>query len=198
MVLVRFNIKNAKYALETSSGWGAFVPFGYADSLSLEADYAEKVIYGDGRKVFTVPNDKGKTGTLSLLTVDDDYEIAMKRKMQTAKGLAEIKQTSSVPHAIYFETEYIDEDGATKTAKTILYGVTSGRPSQSYNQTTEDINNNNTDYSITIKGVPMKSGENIYKDASGNEVYVWQETCIPDDAGYATFGTTVVHPSPKS
>ncbi len=102
--LLRFNIKNAKYALETDSGYGTPVPFGYSDSIALEADYAEKVIYGDGKKVLTLPNDKGKTGTLTLLTLDEEYEIAMKRRMQIAVGIAEIKQLASVRHAIYFET----------------------------------------------------------------------------------------------
>lgn len=196
-VLVRFNIKNAKYAPETAEGWAPWQKFGYSDSISLEADYSEKAIYGDGRKVFTIPNDKGKTGTLTLLTVDDAYEIAMKRKMPTSKGLAEVKQMAAVSHALYFETEYMGEDNLVKTAKTIVYGVTSGRPSQVFNQTTDDINNNNVNYPLNIKGVPMKdaSGE-LYKDADGNVVYVWQETSIPGDAGYETFGDTLTFPTP--
>lgn len=197
-VLVRFNIKNAKYALQTADGWSSPVPFGYSDSIALEANYSEKMIYGDGRVVYTAPNDKGKTGTLTLLTIDDDYEIAMKRKMRTAKGLAEIKQLASVPHAIYFETDYI-EGGVTKTAKTVVYGVTSGRPSQSFSQTTEDINNNNTDYPLTIKGVPMQDASgNIYKDSDGNIVYAWQETSVPGDAGYEDFGSSISFPTPFS
>ena len=194
--LLRFNIKNAKYALETDSGYGTPVPFGYSDSIALEADYAEKVIYGDGKKVLTLPNDKGKTGTLTLLTLDEEYEIAMKRRMQIAVGIAEIKQLASVRHAIYFETEYTEEDGNMKTAKTVVYGVTSGRPSQTYNQTTEDINNNNTEYPLTIKGVPLMSedGKTPYVDENGNTVYVWQETVIPGDAGYTDFGKTIVAP----
>lgn len=199
--LVRFNIKNAKYAAKDSSGtYGNFVPYGYSDSISLEADYAEKVIYGDGRKVLTIPNDKGKTGTLTLLALDNDYEIAMKRRMKTASGTAEIKQRESVEHALYFETEYSDENGAVKTAKTIIYGVTSGRPSETYNQTTDDINNNNVEYPLTIKGVPMKeaTGNTDYKDSNGNVVYVWQETVVPGDSGYDTFGQTVTDPKAPS
>ena len=84
-----------------------------------------------------------------------------------------------------------------KTAKTIVYGVTSGRPSQSYNQTTDDINNNNTEYSLTIRGIPMlQNGDSSipYKDASGNVVYAWQETVVPGDPGYETFGQTIEAP----
>lgn len=194
--LVRFNIKNAKYALKTSSGFESPVPFGYSDSISLEANYAEKLIYGDGRVVLTIPNDKGKTGTLGLLAIDDAYEIAMKRRMKTASGTAEIKQFASIEHAIYFETEFMDENGAMKTAKTIIYGVTSGRPSESFNQTTDDINNNNVSYPLTIKGIKMtdSAGSKDYKDANGNTVYAWQETSIPGDTGYDDFGKTITAP----
>ena len=195
--LVRFNIKNAAYALKSSTG--AFetpVAFGYSDSISLEADYAEKVIYGDGRKIATIPNDKGKTGTLTLLALDAAYELAMKRRMKTASGTAEIKQMAAVEHALYFETEFLDENGATKTAKTVVYGVTSGRPSETYSQTTDDINNNNVDYALTIKGIQMMDaqGTAAYKDENGNAVYVWQETSIPGDPDYDNFGKTIVVP----
>lgn len=194
--LVRFNIKNAKYAIKTGGTYGSPVAFGYSDSIALQADYSEKAIYGDGKKVAVLPNDKGKTGTLTLLAIDEAYELAMKRRMKTANGMAEVKQTQSVEHAIYFETEYMDEDGSIKTAKTILYGVTSGRPSETFNQTTEDINNNNVDYALTIKGTPLmsSSGSGVYKDASGNAVTIWQETVTPEDPSYQAFGETISDP----
>ena len=198
--LVRFNIKNAAYAIKTSEGYAPKVSIGYSDSISLEADYAEKIIYGDGRKLVTLPNDKGKTGTLGLLTIDEAYEIAMKRRMKTANGTAEIKQTAAVEHAIYFEFDYMEEGGVQKTGKTIIYGVTSGRPSETLNQTTEDINNNIISYPLTIKGTALKNstGSDAYKDENGNTVYVWQETSIPGDTGYDTFGNTITAPKVSS
>lgn len=198
--LVRFNIKNAAYAIKNSTGYAPKVSIGYSDSIALEADYAEKVIYGDGRKLVTLPNDKGKTGTLGLLAIDEAYEIAMKRRMKTANGTAEIKQTASVEHALYFEFDFMDEDGTQKTGKTILYGVTSGRPSETLNQTTEDINNNTISYPLTIKGTPLMSsaGSTPYTDSNGNGVYVWQETSIPGDTGYDTFGNTITAPKASS
>lgn len=195
--LVRFNIKNVKYAVKTADGTFATpVAIGYADSIALDASYSEKIIYGDGKTILTIPNDKGKTGTLSLLAIDNDYEIAMRRRVATSKGIAEIKQTAAIEHALYFETDYMEEDGEVKTAKTILYGVTSGRPSETFNQTTEDINNNPVSYSLTIKGIAMKasSGSTDYKDSKGNVVYVWQETCLPGDSGYDNFGSTITAP----
>ena len=199
--LVRFNIKNAAYAIKQGTEYSQPVKLGYSDSIALEADYAEKAIYGDGRKVVTIPNDKGKTGTLALLTIDEAYEIAMKRRMKTTNGTAEIKQAASIEHALYFETEFLDEAGVQKTAKTIIYGVTSGRPSETYNQTTDDINNNNVSYSLTIKGAPLMNyaGTAQYKDENGNAVYAWQETSVPGDAGYEDFGKTIANPkAPQS
>jgi hypothetical protein len=194
--LVRFNIKNAAYALKSADGYAAKVPFGFSDSIALEADYAEKIIYGDGRKVLTIPNDKGKTGTLTLLALDEAYEIAMKRRMKSANGTAEIKQLAAIEHAIYFEWDYYDENGAQKTGKTIVYGVTSGRPSETFNQSTDDINNNNVSYPLTIKGAAMMaaSGSTPYTDTDGNAVYVWQETSVPGDTGYDNFGKTISAP----
>lgn len=193
--LVRFNIKNAKYAVLTNGTYGTPVALGYADSIALEANYAEKIIYGDGRAVLTIPNDKGKTGDLALLTIDDAYEIAMKRRMKTAKGTAEIKQLAAIEHAIYFEFDYMEEDGEMKTAKTVLYGVTSGRPSETFSQTTEDINNNNISYPLTIKGIKMQTSDGKdYTDDKGNIIYAWQETSLPGDTGYEEFGKTIVAP----
>lgn len=198
--LVRFNIKNAAYALKKTDGYEEPVSIGYSDSIALEADYAEKVIYGDGRKIATIPNDKGKTGTLGLLAIDEAYEIAMKRRMKTANGTAEIKQFASVEHALYFEFDFLDDNQAQQTGKTILYGVTSGRPSETLNQTTDDINNNTVSYALTIKGTPLKAatGTDNYKDAGGNTIYVWQETCVPGDTGYDTFGKTITEPKISS
>lgn len=198
--LVRFNIKNAAYAIKSTDGYGTPVSIGYSDSIALEADYAEKIIYGDGRKIAIIPNDKGKTGTLGLLVIDEAYEIAMKRRMKTANGTAEIKQFASVEHALYFEFDFLDDAGVQKTGKTIIYGVTSGRPSETLNQTTDDINNNTISYPLTIKGTPMKAatGTDPYKDANGNTVYVWQETSVPGDAGYDNFGKTITDPKISS
>lgn len=191
--LIAFNVKNIKYAVLKSEGtYDVPVAMGYADAMALEADYSEKKLFGDGRVLTVLPNDKGKTGTMTLLTIDEAYEIAMNRRTKTANGTAEIRQMSAVDHAIYFEFEYMEENSLTKTAKVWLHGVNSGRPTQTFNQTTDDVNNNNVDYPLTITGIAMKdkTGASEYKDENGNSVFVWQEICLPEDAGYETFGET--------
>ena len=127
--------------------------------------------------------------------VSDDYEIAMGRKIKTANGLAEIKQQKNVVHAIYFETCGLAEDGSMPIAKTWLYGVTSSRPDESFDQNTDDINESTFDTPLEMIGTNLQNAEGSnYKDEKGNEVIVWQMTVTPDDANYDTFGDSVVLP----
>lgn len=195
--LVRFNVQNVKYALpDGQGGYGAFQAMGTSTKLALEIDETVKKIYGDGRRIVHFVNEKGKTGTLTQNNVCDEYEIAMGRKIKTKNGLADIKQIKNVSHVIYFEVCGMDGDGATSIAKCMLYGVTSTRPAESFDQTTDDINESTFDTPLEIGGTPLlASNKQNYKDEKGNEVYVWQLTVTPDDEGYDTFGESVEMPT---
>jgi hypothetical protein len=194
--LIRFNVKNVKYATKGANGtWGDLISYGSATKMAIQADTSVKKIYGDGKSILTIVNEKGKSATLTTNNVSDDYEIVMTRKMKTANGLADVKQMQTVVHVIYFETEGADATGKTITAKTMLYGVTSSRPSENFDQTTDDINENTFDTPLTIDGVELLAADGTnYKDDKGNEVLVWQETVTPDMDNYSTFGTSVVMP----
>ena len=195
--LVRFNIKNAKYAVKSNGTYGSFVSFGTSKKFAASVDSATKDIYGDGRRIIGLTNERKKTMELTLNTLCESYEIAMGRKIQTAQGLAEIKQVNNVEHVIYFETEAYDESGKKYTAKTMVYGVTSPkRPDEEYNQNTEDMNESEFVYSLDGSGTPLQtSGGTDYIDEKGNIVMVWQMTLTPTDAGYESFGNSVVMPS---
>lgn len=194
--LVRFNVQNIKYATLGEDGkYTTPVPYGTATKMALEPDSSVKKIYGDGRRICSIVNDKGKTGTMTTNNVNDEYEIAMGRKLRTKNGLADIKQRKNVVHAIYFETCGYDEDGGMPVAKTWLYGVTSSRPSESFDQNTDDINESTFDTALEIGGIALKGANGaVFKDEKGNDVFVWQMTVTPDDEGYATFGDSVVLP----
>lgn len=192
---IRFNVRNAKYAFPTQSGYGAFESLGTSTKIALDTDTAEKKVYGDGECIIHYVNEKGKTGTLTLNNVCDAYEIANGRKVLTTEGLADIKPTKNTPHVIYFETCAMDGDNAISVAKTMLFGVTTTRPSESYDQTTDDINESSFDLPLAIAGVPILAADGkVYKDAKGNEVRVWSVTKTPDMDGYDTFGDAVVIP----
>ena len=194
--LVRFNVQNSKYATPSASGgFNTPVAYGTALKMALQADSSVKKIFGDGRRICSIVNDKGKTGTMTTNNVSDDYEIAMGRKIKTANGLAEIKQQKNVVHAIYFETCGLAEDGSMPIAKTWLYGVTSSRPDESFDQNTDDINESTFDTPLEMIGTNLQNADGSnYKDEKGNEVIVWQMTVTPDDANYDTFGDSVVLP----
>ena len=157
--LVRFNVQNIKYATPDATaphGWAKPLPYGTATKMALESDSSVKKIFGDGRRLCAIVNDKGKTGTMSTNNVNDEYEIAMGRKKRLKNGLADIKQQQTVTHCIYFETCGVDEDGGRPVAKTWLYGVTSSRPSESFDQNTDDINESTFDTPLEIEGLERR------------------------------------------
>lgn len=197
--LFKFNVKNVKYAVPALGVYGAVKDLAYANSISLEADYNEIKLYGDGEILAVLGDDKGKTGTLSVTTIEKDYEVDMKRSMEAQSGLAEIQQRGSVEHAIYFETDAV-KDGIAFTVKRWLFGVSTGKASETYSQTTDDPTINNYDYPLTILGTNLKkaTGDDNYVDANGNTIRVFSLTAFPEDADFATFGAAVPIPRVKA
>ncbi len=196
--LVRFNVQNIQYAVRKADGsFESPIPYGTATKMALQADSSIKKIFGDGRRICSIVNEKGKTGTMTTNNVSDEYEIAMGRKIRAKNGLAEIKPQKLVEHAIYFETCGYDSNGGMPIAKTWLYGVTSSRPSESFDQSTDDINESTFETALEMSGITMLdgSGKRTYKDPiTGQDVIVWQMTVTPEDADYETFGEAVVLP----
>lgn len=196
--LVRFNVQNIKYAVKNAKGgYDTPVPYGTATKMALQSDSSTKIIYGDGRRLCVLANEKGKSGTMTTNNVSDDYEIAMGRKIRTAGGLAEIKETRKVEHAIYFETCGMDSAGSMPIAKTWLFGVTSSRPAESFDQNTEDVNESTFETALEMIGTGMLAadGKPYLNPVTGMEVTVWQMTVTPEDSTYKTFGDAV--PTPK-
>ena len=198
--LIRFNIRNAKYAFPTADGgWGDFVPMGTSTKMALETDSSEKEVYGDGECIIHYVNEKGKTGPLTQNNICNAYEIACGRKELFDNGLADIKPTKNTPHIIYFEVCEMDGDNEISVAKTMLYGVTSTRPSESYDQNNGEINESSFDTPLKIKGIKALAADGKeYVDAKGNNRVVWQLTKTPDMEGYADFGNEVVIPKMRA
>lgn len=195
--MFKFNVKNVKYAVPGTNGtYGAPKDLAYANSISLEADYDETKLFGDGQILAILGDDKGKTGTLSVTNIEKDYEIDMKRALEIEGGLADIQQRSSVEHAIYFEVDAI-EDGVGKTIKRWMFGVTTGKASETYDQTTDNPTINTYEYPLTVLGVNLKDalGEEDHTDEYGNTIKVFYMTSFPEDEGFETFGNAV--PTPK-
>lgn len=198
--LIRFNIRNTKFAFPTADGgYGDFVSMGTSTKMALETDAAEKEVYGDGECIIHYNNEKGKTGTLTQNNICDAYEIACGRKELFDNGLADIKPTKNTPHVLYFEICEMDGDNEISVAKVMLYGVTSTRPSESYDQNNGEINESSFDVPLKIKGIDALAADGkVYIDEKGNTRRVWQLMKTPDMDGYADFGNEVVVPKMKA
>ena len=110
-------------------------------------------------------------------------------------GLADIKPTKNTPHVIYFEICEMDGDNEISVAKCMLFGVTSTRPSENYDQNNGEINESSFDVPLKIKGIKALAADGkVYVDAKGNNAIVWQLMKTPDMEGYDTFGDAVVVP----
>lgn len=195
--LVRFNIKNLKYAMKNENDtYETPKPLAFANSLSLEADFNEVKIYGDGQVIAILPDDKGFTGTLSVTDISPDYEIDCGRAKLIQGGIADIQQLSSKEHALYYELDASD-NGTKFVIKTWLFGVFSGKPSESYQQSQDDPSVNFYDYPINVVGTNLMdaSGTEEFTDENGNTFKVTRLSSFPDDPGYDTFGNAV--PIPK-
>lgn len=195
--LVRFNVQSVKWAMLVDGKYGTPKSYGTATKIALEPDSSVKKIFGDGKRIASIINDKGKTSTLSTNNINDDFEVDMGRKMLLKKGIASIKQQKLPVFALYFETCGLDENNDMPLAKTWVYGVTSSTaPSESFDQNTDDINESTFDTALEIAGTELKDASDaVVKDPkTGRDVMVWQLTATPDDADFDTFGDAVVMP----
>ncbi len=195
--LVRFNVQSVKWAMLVDGKYGTPKSYGTATKIALEPDSSVKKIFGDGKRIASIINDKGKTSTLSTNNINDDFEVDMGRKMLLKKGIASIKQQKLPVFALYFETCGLDENNDMPLAKTWVYGVTSSTaPSESFDQNTDDINESTFDTALEIAGTELKdaSGAVVKDPKTGRDVMVWQLTATPDDEDFDTFGDAVVMP----
>ena len=197
--LIGFNVKNGQFAMPSAEG-GFDTPqaLTWLTRFSKEKNMSTKPLYGDGELQITFVNDRGFTGTVGMTAQDMEYNKALGIAKEIEGGVAEIKQLSIIEHALYFETDFCGKDGVTKTKKVWVFGVETQAPSESYDQNTEDINESNVEYSITIKGVTLKdsTGTADYVDSkTGQVLKCFTYSKVPTDEGYATFGDSV--PVPK-
>lgn len=198
--MFRFNVKNLKYAVHNGSTYGSPVELAYANSITLESDYDEEKLYGDGEVLGVLVSDKGKTGTLGVIDLDTAYEIACGRLLEIdGGGYADIQQNKVVKHALYYEINAI-EDGVEITIKNWLLGATTGKASETYEQNQDSKNISNFEYSLSVLGEYLQNtaGSADYVDANGNKTKVFRITKYPTDTGYANFESAVPTPKKKA
>lgn len=195
--LIGYNVKNGQYSILASGVYGSPASLTWLTKFSKEKNLATKELYGDGELQLLLVNDKGFTGTIGMTARDEEYEEALGFLMDLDAGSAEIKQLLIQEHAIYFETEYLGNDGDPKVKKTWVYGVTASAPSETFDQNTEDINQTTVEYALTIRGTLLKKSDGLtdYTNTNGENIKVFTYSKKPTDTGYNTFGDSC--PIPK-
>lgn len=197
--LLRYNVKNVKYAIKKNENeYGEVKDLSYVDSISLEPQYEETKVYGDGEIIGVIPNDKGLSGKLKVININEEYEKDCGRLLDIKNGLASIQQRKTTEQAIYFEVDATTPEGKIQTIKNWLFGVTTGKPSETFDQTKDAPTINNYEYNLTIKGELLKDGLDLHIDKStGNVVKVYWIKSAPTSEGYADFEKTVPTPTVK-
>lgn len=196
---LQFDIRNVKFAVKTELGYDTPKDLAYAESIALSPVFSEQQVYGDGKLMATLASDKGYLGTLIVVQPAPEYEIAMKRKMQIASGLADVGQIDNIEHALYYEfTVFLN--GVAKTGKSWLLNLTSGRPAETFTQSKEDPTINNVEYPLTIIGDVLMNaaGTDVHRDDNGNQFTITKVTSMPGDVDYETFGNAVPVPKIKT
>lgn len=197
-LLVRFNIQNLKWALYENNKYGQPQNYGTSKKIAIEADASVKPIYGDGKRIASIMNDKGKTAVWTTNNINDKFEIEMGRKLRIKQGIASVKQQEVKDFAFYFETSGLDENNSMPLAKTWVYGATSTvAPSESYEQTTDDVNESQYETPIEIGGIELKNADGtVYRNKkTGQAVRVWMLMSTPDCEDFDEFGDTVPIPT---
>ena len=162
---VKFNLKNAHYALLTydTDGkpvYGAPVKMPGAVSISLDANGEPENFYADGIAYYVINNNMGYDGDLELAMIPESFRTDVLNETLDDKGvLVENSESSLAPFALLFEF-----DGDQKHIRHVLYNCSASRPGIE-GKTNEDSKEVQTE-TLTIKATPLADG--MVKAKTGN------------------------------
>ena len=162
---VKFNLKNAHYALLTvaedgTPTYGTPVAMPGSVSLSLDANGEPENFYADGIAYYVINNNMGYEGDLELALIPESFRTDVLNETLDSKGvLIENSEVGLAPFALLFEF-----DGDVKHIRHVLYNCSASRPGIE-GQTNEDTKEVQTE-TLTIKATPLSDG--IVKAKTGN------------------------------
>lgn len=180
---VKFNLKNAHYALLTVSEAGK-ESFGVpkalpgAVSLSLDASGEPENFYADGIAYYVINNNMGYEGDLELALIPESFRTDVLKEEKDTKGvLVEKADVELAPFALLFEF-----DGDQKHIRHVLYNCSASRPG--IEGKTNEQNKQVQTETLALKAVPLPSG--MVKAKTGDDT---------DDATYKGWYSTVYIPA---
>lgn len=162
---VKFNLKNAHYALLTvaedgTPTYGTPVAMPGSVSLSLDANGEPENFYADGVAYYVINNNMGYEGDLELALIPESFRTDVLNETLDSKGvLIENSEVGLAPFALLFEF-----DGDVKHIRHVLYNCSASRPGIE-GQTNEDTKEVQTE-TLTIKATPLSDG--VVKAKTGN------------------------------
>lgn len=162
---VKFNLKNAHYALLTIAEDGAVsyaapTPMLGSVSISLDANGEPENFYADGVAYYVINNNMGYDGDLELAMIPESFRTEVLKEKLDAKGvLIENSEVELASFALLFEF-----DGDQKHIRHVLYNCSASRPGIE-GKTNEDSKEVQTE-TLTIKATPLANG--MVKAKTGN------------------------------
>ena len=162
---VKFNLKNAHYALLTIAEDGAVsyaaqTPMPGSVSISLDDNGEPENFYADGVAYYVINNNMGYDGDLELAMIPESFRTDVLKEKLDAKGvLIENSEVELASFALLFEF-----DGDQKHIRHVLYNCSASRPGIE-GKTNEDSKEVQTE-TLTIKATPLANG--MVKAKTGN------------------------------
>ncbi len=163
---VRYNLRNAHYAVATTDGEGnvtfeAPVPIPGSVSLSLAAQGNIKKFYADGIVYYQAVSNNGYEGDFEMAIVPESFRTnVLGETLDAKKVLVETTAAKTKPFALLFEFE-----GDVNGIRHVMYNCTSTRPSLE-GKTTEGEPDPATE-KLTISAAPLADGK--VKARTGDE-----------------------------
>ena len=163
---VKFNLKNAHYALLTISEegketYGTPTALPGSVSISLDANGEPENFYADGIAYYVINNNMGYDGDLELALIPESFRTEVLKEEKDEKGvLIENADVELASFALLFEF-----DGDKRHIRHVLYNCSASRPGIE-GKTNEESREVQTE-TLTIKATPLSSG--MVKAKTGDE-----------------------------